>query len=543
MLCLKLYKSMELITASPLRSKLFRLGRSEDCDLILNDHCISRLHFILRQKENGWILENCSRNGIMQDGHSIEAPIFKPEIGRRYCFGKEYSFEVSNLDTPERTQIFQGRLTELVVIGTENGIVQALDAQLAPVQSPFNSRRIGSGGCSIGRHPSNDLVLDAKEISQFHARIVVEQNRFQLTDFSTNGTSVDGIRVQRASLSGEHEISFAHLKFKFFQEHEEVQIEEKNRTRFFGMSSRTKKMQRLFDLAETVATTDVPAFLQGETGTGKELLAKAIHQLSPRAAAPFVAINCAALPKELAESELFGHEKGSFTGAHQDRKGAFERAEGGSLFLDEVGELDLSLQAKLLRVLEAGEYTRVGGDRTRFTQVRIIAATHRQLEQEVEQKRFREDLFYRLKVLPFDLPPLRERMEDLPLLIDDLLNKLSPNLRISEDSIQFLKTYGFPGNIRELKNILSRALIERKISSLPISDQLEAGHFSFLGRCKEWALLQNPKERAKREEILMALEKNHFSQTRTARALKLPISTLHDRIRRYGIEVKKQSCA
>jgi DNA-binding NtrC family response regulator len=231
-----------------------------------------------------------------------------------------------------------------------------------------------------------------------------------------------------------------------------------------GMVGESPAFRRVLDQAARVADTEAPVLIQGESGTGKEVLAEWIHRRSPRAAAPLIRVNCAAVPSELFESEFFGHVKGAFTGAVQDRVGRFELARGGTLFLDEVGEIPLSLQGKLLRVLQEGTFERVGEGTTRETDVRILAATNRDLRTEVAEGRFREDLYYRLGVFPLTLPPLRERMEDLPGLARMFARQVSRKLglactQIPEEVLEPLKTYAWPGNIRELRNQLERSLI------------------------------------------------------------------------------------
>ncbi len=227
---------------------------------------------------------------------------------------------------------------------------------------------------------------------------------------------------------------------------------------------RSDAMQQVFKLIGRVAHTDAPVMITGESGTGKELIARAIHRYSLRSQRDFVAINCAAIPENLLESELFGHEKGAFTGAVSQRIGRFEQSNGGTLFLDEIGDLPFAVQGKLLRVLQDGEFSRVGGNTNIQTDVRIIAATNKNLEQEVAAKLFREDLFYRLNVVRIQLPPVRQRVEDIRLLAEYFLQKISsqkhlPRLRLSEEAARVLEAHPWPGNVRELENTLQRAVV------------------------------------------------------------------------------------
>jgi transcriptional regulator with GAF, ATPase, and Fis domain len=231
-----------------------------------------------------------------------------------------------------------------------------------------------------------------------------------------------------------------------------------------GIIGESPALHQVFQILAKEAPTDSTVLVTGESGTGKELLVRALHKNSHRAENPFVPINCGAIPKELLESELFGHEKGAFTHAIKSRAGRFELATGGTIFLDEIGELDLSLQVKILRVLQEKEFERVGGSKTIKTDIRVVAATNRDLEKEVNRGNFREDLFYRLNVIPLDLPPLRERGEDVILLADYFLSKFCseknrPNLELGEETAQILSGYTWPGNIRELENFMERMSI------------------------------------------------------------------------------------
>ncbi|MEW6130153.1 MAG: sigma-54 dependent transcriptional regulator [Acidobacteriota bacterium] len=306
-----------------------------------------------------------------------------------------------------------------------------------------------------------------------------------------------------------------------------------------------------------VAPTDATALITGETGTGKELVARAIHKGSHRAAAPFIAVNCAAFPESLLESELFGHERGAFTGADRARQGLFEAAHRGTLFLDEAGEMSLPLQAKLLRVLTDGQVLRVGATTPRKVDVRIIVATHRNLQQRVKEGWFREDLYYRLAVVPIEIPPLRERPEDIPVLIGHLMKQVARDLkipfrRISDEAIERLAHYDFPGNIRELRNLIERACILAKGAELasddfvinptgspPVSEDAEKPSADLLQR---WmaslpasfdmrAMLEN----TERELIARALKEANGVQAEAARSLGISRSDLAYKMKKYAL--------
>jgi two-component system, NtrC family, nitrogen regulation response regulator NtrX len=277
--------------------------------------------------------------------------------------------------------------------------------------------------------------------------------------------------------------------------------------------------------------------LQGESGTGKELLADHIHRHSPFAAGPFVKVNCAAIPMELIESELFGHEKGSFTGATATRRGKFELADGGTIFMDEVGDLQESSQAKLLRVLQEGEFHRVGGEQPIRVSVRVLSATNRNLSDLVSQGRFREDLFYRLNVVPIRVPPLRERRDDIPALAEYFLldfcsrNNFKPRT-VAAEVIAVLQEYAWPGNARELKNTIERMAI------LGTDDQLTLDAIPLEIRFQtqpDAPTLQQTREAAERDRILHALQQNEWNVSAAARSLNVERTNLHKRIRALGL--------
>ncbi|WKZ19672.1 MAG: sigma-54 dependent transcriptional regulator [Candidatus Jettenia sp. CY-1] len=247
----------------------------------------------------------------------------------------------------------------------------------------------------------------------------------------------------------------------------------KDRYKFSELVGSTSQMQQIFHMIEDVAPSTASILILGETGTGKELIANAIHYQSDRSARPFIALHCAALSEGVLESELFGHEKGAFTGAIQTRKGRFEMADGGTLFLDEVGEMSLKVQVKLLRVLEKGEFERVGGEKTLKVDVRFIAATNRDLEREVSEGRFREDLFYRLNVITVNLPPLRERRDDIPILSNFFVIKYTKKYKkeikgFTPEAMDALCAYHWPGNVRELENVIERAIVLCKKNTLSV---------------------------------------------------------------------------
>jgi DNA-binding NtrC family response regulator len=316
----------------------------------------------------------------------------------------------------------------------------------------------------VGTHLSNDLALEDRTVSRHHFEIVYTDKGYLLVDLaSTNGTFVDGQRVERAYLPSGAAIRVGGTTLSFAHVNEEISVEPDRDAQLGGMVGSSVKMRQVFGLIKKIAPMDVPVIIQGETGTGKELAARAIHDLSPRRTGPFLVLDCGAIPANLIESEFFGHEKGSFTGATSMRPGAFERANGGTIFLDELGELQLELQPKLLRVLENGEVRRIGSNDLVHVDVRVIAATNRDLVKEVQEGNFREDLYFRLSVINLQMPPLRQRGEDIAHLVRYHLN--SPEIvarygrkRFSTEAMDRMMAYAWPGNVRELINVISHVL-------------------------------------------------------------------------------------
>ncbi len=314
----------------------------------------------------------------------------------------------------------------------------------------------------VGAHRANDLVLSDKRVSRFHFEIRLEHAGYRLRDLdSTNGTFVAGHRVRDIYLSPGSAVYVGDSRIRFEPQSESTAVELSDREQFAGLVGRSATMRALFAQLERVAPTDASVLITGETGTGKELVAEAIHEHSTRVSGPFEVLDCGSLPPNLVESELFGHEKGAFTGAHAAHAGVFERASGGTVFLDEVGEIPMELQPKLLGVLERRAVRRIGGTRMIPVDLRVLAATNRNLGIEMNHQRFREDLFYRLAVVRVHVPPLREHLEDVPLLIDHFL-QLCPGgstVVLRQETIDTLRRHDYPGNVRELRNLIERAVI------------------------------------------------------------------------------------
>lgn len=312
-----------------------------------------------------------------------------------------------------------------------------------------------------------------------------------------------------------------------------------NISRKWNLIGESNKIRSLRSQIEMAAKSNSRVLIMGESGSGKELVARLLHILSSRASKPFIEVNCAAIPQELIESELFGHEKGSFTGAFERKKGKFELADGGTLFLDEIGDMSLQTQAKVLRVIETQEFQRVGGSSNIKVDVRIIAATNKDLSREVGKARFREDLFFRLNVIPISVPPLRERKEDIPLLVDYFIKTISEEYgqrpkKITSEAIRMLQDHDWPGNVRELRNTIERLIIMTP-SEIITGKDINLGASIGVANYFRYRTLKEARDAFERDFIMKKLQENNWNISKTAEQLDIERSNLHRKIRAYNI--------
>jgi DNA-binding NtrC family response regulator len=326
-----------------------------------------------------------------------------------------------------------------------------------------------------------------------------------------------------------------------------IPIKSQSQVIFKDIVGRGSAMQKIFRMVEKVANSDTTIMLNGETGTGKGIIARAIHKASGRHEQPFVQINCGATPEGLLESEFFGYRRGAFTGATTDKAGKFEIAQGGTIFLDEIGDMSADLQVKVLRVLEEGEFERVGGNETIKTDARIIAATHRDLEEEVQKGNFREDLFYRLYVIPIMLPTLKERKSDIPHLVAHFIEQFAPQsgpapARFSDDALKILTNYSWPGNVRELKNLIERLVVlheSDKIEAIDLPEKMQAeSRQAAQGKDSggDGISFNTAVSEFEKALIVSALDKTNWVKNRAAQLLKIKRTTLVEKIKRYNLE-------
>jgi transcriptional regulator with GAF, ATPase, and Fis domain len=435
-------------------------------------------------------------------------------------------------------------------------------SRLVVVEGPDRGKelRIERERVTVGRGMICSLVLTDTTVSATHFEVQASEAGFLLRDLeSTNGTFCGDLNVREVWLSHGQSVRVGQTLLRFESLEGSVDLAASVRDSFHELLGQSLRMREIFALLERIASSDLTVLVRGETGTGKELVARALHRASPRAAQPMVVQDCSAIPKDLIESTLFGHEKGAFTGAHDRKIGCFEQADGGTIFLDEVGELDLGLQPKLLRVLEARAIKRVGGTREIPVDVRVVAATNRDLRKMVATSGFREDLYYRLGVITVELPPLRERPEDIPALVHSFLSQVSARrfpgenrrFEVIQEAMERLMAYSWPGNVRELRNTVERAASLSESSVLGVSDLAPATRTNLVpvgfgggaGAATRFVDEGLPFKEAKQRVIddfeaayLRALfDKHGDNVTRSAQAAGLTRYHLRELAKRYGI--------
>ncbi|TAJ32216.1 MAG: sigma-54-dependent Fis family transcriptional regulator [Nitrospirae bacterium] len=395
-------------------------------------------------------------------------------------------------------------------------------------------------------------------------RAKAQAPRLQVMMMSGHGsidTAVKAIRLGAYDYI-EKPLSLDNVTLRVRHALDQRRLEEENLTlrtkveRRFELVGTSPAMQKLRQLIATAGPTNGRVLIAGENGTGKELVARAIHTQSPRRDRPFVAVNCAAIPETLIESELLGHERGAFTGATTQKRGQFEQADGGTLFLDEIGDMSLSTQAKVLRVLQEQQFTRVGGNKLIKVDVRVIAASNKDLAKEIEKGNFREDLYYRLNVLPIEVPPLRERREDIPLLVKHFLHSHAEEqgLKVKEvwpEAVEALQQYDWPGNIRELRNLIERLMImvpgpvievshvEASLHSRPVSQAVAQSPSALT--MKPYDSLRDARNAFERDYIARKLLEHNWNVSKTAEDLKVERSHLHRKIKLLSIPLRPES--
>lgn len=444
-------------------------------------------------------------------------------------------------------------LQRILIIEDDDSLRRVMEYNLSEEGYEVSVAKDGSEGLSFFSKMEFDLCItdlnmpgmDGMEVLRRVKGSSPEMPVIIVTAFGTIEKAVEGIKAgaydfiakpfgrEHLKLTVKKALEYRGLR----NENVRLKAELSDKFRFENIIGSSPRMAEVFDAVRRVVGSNSTVLLLGESGTGKELIAKAIHYNSPRKDAPFVVVDCTAIPRDLIESELFGHLKGSFTGAIADRKGKIETAGGGTVFLDEIGDMGMELQGKLLRFLQEREFTPIGGNKARKADVRVIAATHVNLEEAVKDDRFREDLYYRLNVIPVTVPPLRDRKGDLPELVGYFLKKYEgEGVIIQREAMEALKRYSWPGNVRELENTVARLLVMRKGDEITLKDLPErVREVPRLG-----GLVNMPEdglslEELEKEAIMKALDMNDWNQSKAARFLKVPRHVLLYRMEKFGI--------
>ncbi|HZH02157.1 MAG TPA: sigma 54-interacting transcriptional regulator [Myxococcaceae bacterium] len=516
------------------------VGRGEQSDLVIPDPEVSRLQAAFSVQEGRVVLEDLSGRGTvvsgaktaraeLNDGADIALgqwrAVFRQRLGANGADGGEDATDVGGRGTEIRPAPESPRLPGARLRVLRGG---------AETTHPFPGDVL-----TVGQDPGNDVRLDDRFVSGKHLRVTRKGGGFRVLDLgSTNGTFLGPIRIHDAEVPPGTALRVGEVELV-----PEPSGPARAEGAFEGILGRDPAVRQLAELIERVAPSSAAVAVLGESGTGKELVARALHARGARASGPFIPVNCAAISKELIESELFGHEKGAFTGALNARKGAFEEAEGGTLFLDEIGELPSELQPKLLRVLESGEIKRVGASRPVQVDVRVVAATHRDLQAMIKEGTFREDLYYRLCVVPLHLPPLRSRRGDVVTLAEHFLKAFTPrgqSVRFTPAALERLQSHLWPGNVRELRNVVHRGLLLRRgpmidASDLSFDQEVNRETGVAVPEFAPGMTLEQMLDRLERQIVESALRRFNNNRERVAKELGVARSTLFKRLKDWGL--------
>jgi len=522
--------------AARLRQTRTRIGRVDDCDVVLPDDAVSRSHCLVDQLDGEYMVVDRSSNGTFLNGERVQRS--KLAHGDRLRVGPFLVLcDLKDAESARPTEEAQPeqRHEELVAADEEVAVQEAL---LVVTRGPGEGEitRLKGGRIAVGGAGSKVVLQDAGLVRD-HVRVRLLHGR-TLVEPGQGAAFVGSVRVRDVfPLFPGEEVRIGNTEFVIRWDE---RVEQPSAERFGDMVGNTDVMRRAFGVLRRVAAHHAPVLLLGESGTGKELAARGVHDASPRSGRPFVAVNCGAIAQNLFEAELFGHEKGAFTGAADRRDGAFQRADGGTLFLDEIGELPEEAQAKLLRVLESGEVRRVGGADVSFPDVRVVAATNRDLQVDVKAGRFRGDLFFRLAVLAVRLPALHERIDDVPVIARATAKRIHPDMTIDDDAMEALKAHSWPGNARELRNVLTRAFVlsgpRVQLDSLMFNPLEPSGPRpvpTLVGLAAERPLAVL--DVAERTALEAAMARSGQNRSAAAKELGIPRSSLLYKLKRFGL--------
>lgn len=539
------------VFAYPLEGTQTTIGRSQENDLILSGDQVSRVHALVKQDNGAYWLEDHSSHGTHVNGSRAEERTLLNHQDRIQILDWELVVSSGDKQQQSKEETRRTQIAELTKSMPEEALYSQVEFEesTGKVKTYFPLLLItdASGKLSrvimkkkslvIGKASDCDIVLEDSYISSKHLQVSVTDRGFFVKDLnSTNGTWVNQAKVQEIYLDDGEKLRVGETEILVSLKQDQVEdIKPFQDETFCGIVGQSPKMKVLFSKIQKVAATDMTTLILGETGSGKEMVARAIHDLSSRRQRPYVVINCGAISPNLIESELFGHEKGAFTGAEKQHQGVFEQAAGGTLFLDEVGELPLDLQSKVLRVLEYQTLRRVGSDREIQVDVRVVAATHKNLAAQVQEGKFREDLFYRLYVLPLQIPALRERSQDVSVLAQHFLKSLSGEPKtLTEAALTKLLQHNWPGNVRELKNTILRAM------AFCDSQNIDASDIEILNLGAPAAtpkILRTPEDAEQEtQRILDAVAEAGGDKTKAAEILGMGRSTLFRKIKQLQIQ-------
>lgn len=522
----------------PFDGALMTIGQNPECDLCLPQEEVGMVHCVL-QWDGAVLSVKPQKAGIVLNDEVIDEST-RLAVGDRLSLGSLTG--VMRFEAIEELEA--GGQTRTLV---PESFRRRSDLMIRlPEAFPGKSWPLDERGLTLGANESNDIVLEDPYVSGFHARVYMKDGRPMVEDVgSRNGIFLGNQKIQSAEATAGTQIRIGQSVMLVAAQDPEQGNTQSGR-QSGQMIGKSESVEKLRKLLRRVASSDIPVLLTGETGTGKEVAASLLTELSPRANKPLIVLNCGALTRDLVESELFGHEKGAFTGANDRKIGAFEAANGGTLFLDEIGELPLDMQPKLLRALENSEVRRLGSAKSFHVDVRVIAATNRKLEEEVGAGRFREDLLHRLNIVTVELPPLRRRASDIDELAMHFVAAFSPQgetVELSGGALEKLKSHVWPGNIRELRNTLQRAVLMR------MGDAVEEEDITFAPSSFEHraavceAVTSRTLADIEKEAITTELIRHKGNKKEAAKALGVSRSTIHRKIEDYGIDLEKLGVA
>jgi DNA-binding NtrC family response regulator len=510
----------------PLVRSKTRIGRGAGNDVVIDDPEVRSSHAILRRGSDGYTIRDVSGEGVFLNGRRVYAASL--EAADTLRIGGQAVRLAACAHAPTLRA-----LADITRGGASSAVPHVVPGDLCLRWSrggEVSVIPIDRRGVFVGSSPDTDVVIRDVTISRWHTRLTPTPGGLEVEDLaSENGVWVNGVRIERALVPVGAELRLGDVVLQVLDAAEALAARLALPS-FHGLVGDSEPMRDVFRQIRVASPTRDPILVYGETGTGKELVARAVHACSSRRRAAFVALNCAALPREIVESELFGHERGAFSGAHSARKGLFEEAHEGTLFLDEIAELPMETQAKLLRVLEGGEVRRLGGNSVRRVDARVVAACNRRLVDLVHEGRFRMDLLQRLRVIEITIPPLRDRTADLGPLSAHFLSAENGGCDkiVSAAALERLAEYPWPGNVRELRNVLRRASLRARGAIL------EPVHFDVLTGAQP-APAVGPLRLLERAAIAAAIEHAGGNKTAASRALGISRSTLNFKRKRLGL--------